>query len=193
MPVTRQEFESVFPYLVQDLAKHVQETGLPQANVDWFEQVIDLDGEPQCSRLALTILDLDLQYSRWEIQPWNVRCGYSVDFDWKILTCGSIWGHSDSRMADGAPPSFFSGIRRHHGLVSYTPWPAMLVSQARSGHGRYQLRLPTRIIHLLHSQVTFPLASGLRWLHRVVSRDLFPDGDRPALRSPNSSRRPRRP
>jgi hypothetical protein len=39
MPVTRSEFEGVFPSLVEELANHVKQTGLPKNALDWFVKV----------------------------------------------------------------------------------------------------------------------------------------------------------
>ena len=40
MPVTRQQFEAVFPSLVEDLVKHAAKTqGIPKAYLDWYERV----------------------------------------------------------------------------------------------------------------------------------------------------------
>jgi len=39
MPVTRQEFEGVFPKLVQDLKEHCQHYKLPAQQLQWFEKV----------------------------------------------------------------------------------------------------------------------------------------------------------
>ena len=39
MPVTLKEFESVFPSLVDEVANHVRETGLPQSQLDWLVKV----------------------------------------------------------------------------------------------------------------------------------------------------------
>lgn len=39
MPVTRNEFEDVFPKLVEDLKEHCNTYKLPDQALKWFEQV----------------------------------------------------------------------------------------------------------------------------------------------------------
>jgi hypothetical protein len=39
MPITRQEFEEIFPQLVQDLTNHCCQYGLPEQALVWFRNV----------------------------------------------------------------------------------------------------------------------------------------------------------
>ncbi len=39
MPISRQEFESYFPRLVDDLVAHAQQYGAPEDCINWYRHV----------------------------------------------------------------------------------------------------------------------------------------------------------
>ena len=39
MPTSRQEFEAVFPSLVEDISGHANSYGIPPQALDWFQKV----------------------------------------------------------------------------------------------------------------------------------------------------------
>lgn len=52
MPTTLKEFEAVFPSLVEDLTQHAKSFGLPEKELNWFQEVCELCSSNQ---LASTI------------------------------------------------------------------------------------------------------------------------------------------
>lgn len=50
MPTNRQEFEEVFPLLVQDLTNHCLQYGLPETALVWFRNVSTSDFQNVRSR-----------------------------------------------------------------------------------------------------------------------------------------------
>lgn len=46
MPVTREEFEAVFPKLVDDLSAHAQQYNIPDNALAWYQQVYNTDPPP---------------------------------------------------------------------------------------------------------------------------------------------------
>lgn len=53
MPVTRKEFEAVFPRLVQDMKDHCKMYNLPDQSLKWFENVRNRAIQ-KCKKPALT-------------------------------------------------------------------------------------------------------------------------------------------
>jgi len=54
MPVSRQQFEAVFPRLVDDIKEHCVKYKLPEQALQWFEKVhCHLTAQPQRSQKFL--------------------------------------------------------------------------------------------------------------------------------------------
>ena len=88
MPTNKQEFEEVFPLLVQDLTNHCVQYGLPETALVWFRNVRvhltvplrpatalrTLNGSGDGFSNMSTALEPQSQHSRRQIKPRYVRC-----------------------------------------------------------------------------------------------------------------------
>ena len=68
MPLTRQQFEQAFPSVIEDIKKHVKQTGLPESNYEWFAKVTFTQAIKTIDSAADSVTVPRVQLPRWQIQ-----------------------------------------------------------------------------------------------------------------------------
>lgn len=145
MPTNRQEFQEVFPLLVQDLTNHCLQYGLPETALVWFRNVrINYSRLASC-REGHSLLRVSAnypavepkpQYFRWQAQSRHLRCRYHLSPPRSPTHPGRILPVGRAGMDGRATTSLLPRRRRHHGCLTHASRSTVLVSDAQRWHDR---------------------------------------------------------